>query len=69
MMKDNSSSSSWGGIENEDAVLKVNTCDQSMRIKSFMFCTMDCVAQKIGVVKLNVHYSADQNIYLIFFTD
>lgn len=49
MMKDNSSSSSWGGIENEDAVLRVNTCDQSMRMKAIMFCTMDCVAQKLKV--------------------
>lgn len=50
MMKDNINPSSFGNIENEDAVLKVSACDQTIRMKTLMFCTMDCVAQKLGMV-------------------
>jgi hypothetical protein len=44
-------SSAWGGIENEDAVLNLDFCDQKIGMKSIMFCTLDCIAQKLGMVQ------------------
>lgn len=37
-------------MHDEDSVLKVTTCDRAVQMKAMMFCTIDCVAQKMGVV-------------------